>query len=78
MLICRAPRRFLSLKPGATLPLACVFALVTAHLPGAEPSAPSDAACVECHSDSNLSLKRGGRVVSLFVDRAVVATSAHA
>lgn len=78
MLICRVSRRFLPLKPGATLPLACVFALVAARLPGAEPSAPSDAACVECHSDSNLSLKRGGRVVSLFVDRAVVATSAHA
>ncbi|MEY4090646.1 MAG: hypothetical protein RJB55_2917 [Verrucomicrobiota bacterium] len=78
MLTCRASRRLLSLKPGATLPLACVFALVAAHVPSAEPPAPSDAACVDCHSEPTLSLKRGGRVVSLFVDRAMVTASAHA
>lgn len=78
MLIGRAPRRSLPSRPGAILPWACLIALGVAHLPGAEPAAASDAACLECHSDPALTMKRGGRVVSLFVDRATVAASRHA
>ncbi|MCE2861009.1 MAG: hypothetical protein RIR76_2242 [Verrucomicrobiota bacterium] len=74
----RVSGRFLPSKPRGILPLACLITLVSADLPGAEPAAALDAACRECHSDPVLTLKRGGRIVPLFVDREVVAASAHA
>ncbi|HUL52072.1 MAG TPA: cytochrome b/b6 domain-containing protein [Opitutaceae bacterium] len=49
-------------------------------LRGAAPSpAPpnASAACLECHSDTKLTMKKAGRLVSLFADPAVLAGSAH-
>ena len=48
---------------------------------GAEPAVPvaaADAACLDCHSDPALSVRRGGRIVSLFVDGKAAAGSVHA
>jgi formate dehydrogenase gamma subunit len=44
----------------------------------AEPAPNSSASCLECHSEAKLSVKRAGQKVSLFVDAAVQARSAHA
>lgn len=46
----------------------------------AAPAAPkpnSTAACLECHSDNDLSMKKAGQKVSLFIDAKVVNASAH-
>lgn len=46
----------------------------------ATPPAPppnSDAACLECHSDTDLTMKKDGRKLSLFVDPKIGAKSAH-
>ncbi len=43
---------------------------------GAAPS--GSAACLDCHSDHTLTMKKAGRVVSLYVDRAALAHSVHA
>jgi formate dehydrogenase gamma subunit len=42
-----------------------------------EPAPNSSAACLECHSDPKLTLKRAGRLVSLLVDKATLDRSAH-
>jgi len=39
--------------------------------------ARSNSDCLDCHSDKSLSTKRGGRTVSLFVDKAVFEKSVH-
>ena len=47
----------------------------------AKPAAPapnSSAACLECHSDNTLSMRKAGQKVSLFVDEKLTAKSAHA
>ena len=47
----------------------------------AKPAAPapnSSASCLECHSDHDLSMRKGGQKVALFVDAAVGAKSVHA
>jgi cytochrome b subunit of formate dehydrogenase len=58
-----------------------VFRLCPAAEPGvAEPAAPaanSNASCLECHSDSELSMRKEGRKLSLFVDEGVLAGSVH-
>jgi len=41
------------------------------------PEAQFDAACMECHSDTDLSMKKAGKKLSLFVDEKVVNSSAH-
>jgi len=46
----------------------------------AKPAAPapnSNAACLECHSDNELAMRKAGKKVSLFVDDKVTAKSAH-
>ncbi len=54
-----------------------------APVPGAAPAAApapkpnSTAACLECHSDSELFLKRDGKKISLFLDEKISAASAH-
>lgn len=44
--------------------------------PAAAPADPS-ATCLECHGDRTLTMKKDGRMVSLFVDRAALAKSVH-
>jgi cytochrome b subunit of formate dehydrogenase len=41
------------------------------------PAGSSDDDCLSCHSDPTLTMEREGQDVSLFVDRELVATSAH-
>ena len=48
----------------------------------AKPAAPapapnSDASCLECHSDTELSIKKDGKKISLFIDEKIPARSAH-
>jgi cytochrome b subunit of formate dehydrogenase len=43
--------------------------------PAADPN--STASCLECHSDTDLSMKKAGKKVSLFIDEKVTAKSAH-
>jgi cytochrome b subunit of formate dehydrogenase len=43
----------------------------------ATPAPNSTAACLECHRDHGLSMKKAGQTVSLFVDEKVFAKSAH-
>lgn len=43
----------------------------------ATPAPNSDAACLECHSDPDLSMKKAGRKLSLFIDEKIVTRSAH-
>ncbi len=48
--------------------------------PAAVPAGPkpnSTAACLECHSDTDLSMKKDGKKLPLFVDEKIVAASAH-
>ncbi len=45
--------------------------------PRQPPEAQFDAACMECHSDTDLSMKKAGKKLSLFVDEKVVNSSAH-
>ncbi|MDO8543976.1 MAG: cytochrome b/b6 domain-containing protein [Opitutaceae bacterium] len=66
---------------------ATIFAVAAAgKLHGADaaaaaaPPAPkpnSNAACMECHSDAELSMRKDGRKLSLFVDEKVAGASAH-
>ena len=56
--------------------------LVAGRLRGApeaskEPPPNASAACLECHRDPKLTMKKTGRIVSLFADQAVIAKSAH-
>ncbi len=41
------------------------------------PPPHASAACLECHSDQKLRMKKAGRMVLLFVDQAALAKSAH-
>ena len=56
---------------------------LAASLCGAEPAKPtspaptSSAACLECHNDKDLSTRKSGQKVSLFVDEQVTAKSVH-
>ena len=43
----------------------------------AAPKPNSTAACLECHSDTELFLKRDGKKISLFLDEKIPAASAH-
>ena len=43
----------------------------------ATPAPNSDASCLECHSDDQLSMKKGGQKVSLFVEPKMLGQSAH-
>jgi cytochrome b subunit of formate dehydrogenase len=54
----------------------CLFALPWARSEEAK-SANPNAACLECHSDNALSMRKDGKKVSLFVDEAVFAKSVH-
>ena len=61
---------------------ACAWfsARVAAADSAAKPPAPppnSDAACLECHSDPEFTMKKGGAKLSLFVDDKIAARSAH-
>ncbi len=52
-------------------------ASLRAEPPARAAAAPTSASCLECHDDRTLTMKRAGKVVPLFVDRAVLAASAH-
>lgn len=43
----------------------------------APPSANASAACLECHSDQNLKMKKAGRMVPLYVNQGIIAKSVH-
>ena len=43
----------------------------------AAPAPNSNAACLECHSDNTLSMRKGGQKLSLFVDEKLAAKSVH-
>ncbi len=60
-------------------PLGAADAVPKPAAPAAAPApAPnSDASCLECHSDTDLSMKQGGKKLSLFVDPKIGARSAH-
>lgn len=45
--------------------------------PAAAPKPNSTAACLECHSDNTLTMKKGDKKLSLFVDEKVASASAH-
>ena len=45
--------------------------------PVAAPAPNSSAACLECHSDETLSMKKAGLKVSLFIDGKIAAKSVH-
>lgn len=45
--------------------------------PKSDPAPNSDASCFECHNDPALTMKKGGRKISLSVDTAVLPKSAH-
>ena len=73
------PHRFRRLRRSLRLGLLGAAGILAAGLRGAAPApaASSSAACLECHSDRTLTMKRAGRVVSLFVDPAALKHSAH-
>jgi cytochrome b subunit of formate dehydrogenase len=62
-----------------------LFLGLAAQLVGGEPPKPADAkpapnstaACLECHSDETLAMKKAGRPLRLFVDEKITAKSAH-
>ena len=66
---------------GIAVALSAAAALHSAEPPAAAtpPTPPpnSTAACLECHSDHELTMKKGGVKLSLFVDEKVTAASAH-
>ncbi len=74
--------RFQSLRPHGWGWWWLVFGF-TVPIHGAEPAKPaapapnSSAACLECHSDKDLSTKKAGQKVSLFVDEKISAQSVH-
>jgi cytochrome b subunit of formate dehydrogenase len=45
--------------------------------PAAAPAASRSASCLECHDDKTLTMKKAGRLVSLFVDPAALSHSVH-
>ena len=74
---------FPSLRGLAKL-LLCLSVLILARpsfakedAPAATPPAGPNAACLECHSDTSLDMKKGGKKVSLFFDEAKFAKSIH-
>ena len=69
-------------KPGQPKALRLIVALLLSTFAYAmqTPAAPqlTNADCLACHSDKTLSTKRGGRLVSLYVDQKKFAGSVHA
>jgi nitrate/TMAO reductase-like tetraheme cytochrome c subunit len=66
------PRLFAALLLAVTLARAA-----DAPAAAATPAPNSDASCLECHSDDQLSMKKGGQKVSLFVEPKILGKSAH-
>jgi cytochrome b subunit of formate dehydrogenase len=62
--------------PKKLLPFLLIFPLSLALAQSA--SAQASAACMMCHGNSSLAMKRGGKTVSLYVDASSLKTSAHA
>jgi cytochrome b subunit of formate dehydrogenase/5-methylcytosine-specific restriction endonuclease McrA len=62
------------------MPAAFLVAVLVAIRPGSLAAAapPTDAECMECHEDEDLSLTRGGKTVSLHVATDQLKSSAHA
>jgi hypothetical protein len=61
--------------------LLCAAASLGFAARAAETAAPApnpSASCLECHNDRDLSMRKGGQKVALFVDAAVAAKSVHA
>ena len=67
------PRLRRLLRLARCMPLAVIVAGLRAAAPRPGGAAPASAACLECHEDRTLTMKRAGRVVSLCVDPAVLA-----
>lgn len=65
----------------ATGLLALIGRLAAAEVSAAAPAAPpapnSDASCLECHSDEKLTMKKGAKKISLFVDAKHLKASSH-
>lgn len=62
------------------LALLAAAAAQAAEAAATAPPAPkpnSDAACMECHSDNELSMRKAGKKLSLFVDEKIVRASVH-
>ncbi len=68
-------RPVLAVAAGAVL-TAAEPAVPAATSPAA-PAPNSTAACLECHSDDTLTMKKGGQKLSLFVDAKLTGKSAH-
>ena len=72
------PRRAAAwLRTGALLAL-CIGAAASGRGADTPPAPNTGAACLECHTDSTLSMRKDGRKVSLFVEAKSLAQSAHA
>jgi formate dehydrogenase gamma subunit len=78
---CRPHRIRLSRWRGALSLVAASVALSAAvrgaPASSAVPPPHASAACLECHADEKLAMKKAGRMVSLFANPAVLAKSAH-
>ena len=72
--VLKIPLRALALAAGLQLAQAQDAAAPAAP---ATPAPNSNAACLECHSDETLSMRKAGQKLSLYVDDKVTARSAH-
>ena len=64
------------LSIGLSLALSLPAAAADA-LPSPEPESNSTAACLECHSDDTLAMRKGGEKLPLFFDGQAAARSVH-
>ena len=76
------PRRICLVRRCHALLLGAGCLLAAGRLPGEpgvspKPPPNASAACLECHSDPKLTMKKAGRVVALFADQTTLARSAH-
>ena len=76
------PRRICLVRRCHALLLGAGCLLAAGRLPGEpgvgpKPPPNASAACLECHSDPKLTMKKVGRVVALFADQTTLARSAH-
>ncbi len=59
------------------VPTGCLFAAAEPSSAAKPPAQNSNAACLECHSDETLSMKKAGLKVSLFIDGKITGKSVH-
>ncbi len=78
----RRPHRIRIFRWCGALSLGAAWVALPGALRGAPESSSvpppnASAACLECHTDEKLTMKKAGRMVSLFADPVVLAKSAH-